>query len=63
MASDRQSSDKPIALPEERYNSNNSPPPLMVTMTPSGYMALRSKGMSILPDMEQLTFFDCPLMN
>ena len=46
-----------------RVSSNNSPPPLMVTMTPSDYMVLRSKGMYILPDMEQLTFFDCPLVN
>jgi hypothetical protein len=29
-------------------NSNNSPPSLMVTMTPFGYMAPRSKGMCIL---------------
>jgi hypothetical protein len=28
--------------------SNNSPPSLMVTMTPFGYMAPRSKGMCIL---------------
>jgi hypothetical protein len=28
--------------------SNDSPPPLMVTLTPFGYMAPRSKGMCIL---------------
>ena len=29
-------------------NSNNSPPPLMDTRTPFGYIAPRSKGISVL---------------
>ena len=32
----------------QTHTSNTSPPPLMVAMTPFGYMAPRSKGMSVL---------------
>ena len=32
-------------------NSNNSPPPLIVTMTPLGYRAPRSKGTWYFPEV------------
>src|SRR5574341_1032470 len=40
--------DRTITQDDFLYSSNNSLPPLMVTMTPFGYMAPRSKGMSLL---------------
>ena len=34
-----------------QWYSNNSPPPLIVTMTPLGYMAPRSKGTWYFPEV------------
>src|SRR6266481_2251840 len=40
-----------LMFPTNGKGSNNSPPPLIVTMTPLGYMAPRSKGTWYFPEV------------